>query len=382
MAHQLLVADDSVTMQKVVQIAFACEEFAVTTASNGQEALAKAKQIKPAVALIDVGMPGVDGYAVCQALKGDPETANARVMLLASQAVPFDEARATASGADGHVMKPFETQALIDRVKTLLGVSRPTRPAMPARAATPRQRRWRHRPPPRPRSRARPAAPQVAAPPPRSPTGSRSAACLPRPAGIRMPRAAAPPPMAPPGNAQRRWLPDGQTGHGPGMPQAAPVLPAGIRAATDRRAHGAPRPRGLPWPAAAGPAAGMRRCAPLHHWRSREAPPATAAPARDASHGTGAGQPSPAPAAAAAPMPPAPARDPYGLGGRGRRLRRLLQAAAMPPAIPARPRHLRPSTSARRPHRRMGEPAEVAHPGRACAGRARAQAARRNGRVP
>ncbi|MBC7793545.1 MAG: response regulator, partial [Clostridia bacterium] len=121
MAYQLLVADDSATMQRVVQTTFANEDFQVTAVDNGQAAVATAKSLRPQLALVDVGMPGMDGYAVCQALKSDAETALIPVVLLGSNFQPIDEARAQSVGAVAHVMKPFETQALIDRVKTLLG---------------------------------------------------------------------------------------------------------------------------------------------------------------------------------------------------------------------------------------------------------------------
>src|SRR5512137_67227 len=98
MAYQLLVADDSVTMQKVVTITFAHEDFQITAVSSGQEAIAKAKELKPAIAVIDTVMPGgMDGYSVCQSIKADPDTAGVHVLLLASNTEPFDESRAQAS---------------------------------------------------------------------------------------------------------------------------------------------------------------------------------------------------------------------------------------------------------------------------------------------
>ena len=121
MAYQLLLVDDSVTMHKAVQITFACEDIHVTAVSTLQEALAKAREAKPDVALIDVHLAGTDGYSVCQALKADPATAAAPILLLGNNAEPIDEARVQAAGAAGHILKPFETQALIDRVKALLG---------------------------------------------------------------------------------------------------------------------------------------------------------------------------------------------------------------------------------------------------------------------
>src|SRR5512142_498841 len=121
MAYQLLLVDDSVTMHKAVQITFAYEGFNVVASASGPEALARAREAKFDVALVDMHMPGTDGYAVCQALKGEANLASTPVLLLGNNSEPIDEARAQSVGAAGHLSKPFETQALIDRVKTLVG---------------------------------------------------------------------------------------------------------------------------------------------------------------------------------------------------------------------------------------------------------------------
>ena len=69
----------------------------------------------PDLVLADVLMPGKSGYEVCEALKSDPATASIPVLLLAGNFEPFDEARARAARADAHIVKPFESQAFIDR---------------------------------------------------------------------------------------------------------------------------------------------------------------------------------------------------------------------------------------------------------------------------
>ncbi|HET6347202.1 MAG TPA: response regulator, partial [Myxococcota bacterium] len=106
MPYQLLFADDSATMHRVLQITFAREDFTIIGVNNGAAAIAKAKEVKPDVAVIDISMPGMDGYAVCHSLKSDPATAQIPVLLLAGSQEPFDEARAQASGANSHVVKP------------------------------------------------------------------------------------------------------------------------------------------------------------------------------------------------------------------------------------------------------------------------------------
>jgi CheY-like chemotaxis protein len=129
MAKTLLLADDSVTIQKVVGISFASEDISITTVDNGDDALIKAKELRPDVVLADVVMPGKSGYEVCEAIKADPELRHIPVLLLTGTFEAFDDERAARIGAAGHVAKPFEAQTLVDRVKQLLG--RAPEPAAP-----------------------------------------------------------------------------------------------------------------------------------------------------------------------------------------------------------------------------------------------------------
>jgi CheY-like chemotaxis protein len=128
MPKSLLLADDSITIQRVVGITFANEDFSITTVDNGEDAIAKARQLKPDIILADVIMPKKNGYEVCQAVKTDPQLRHIPVLLLAGTFEAFDENRARDAGADGHITKPFESQALIDKVNSLLAGGEATRP--------------------------------------------------------------------------------------------------------------------------------------------------------------------------------------------------------------------------------------------------------------
>jgi CheY-like chemotaxis protein len=132
MPKTLLLADDSVTIQKVVGISFASEDVAIVTVDNGDDAIARAKESKPDLILADVVMPGKNGYEVCEAVKADPELAHIPVLLLTGTFEAFDEERAASAGAAGHVSKPFEAQTLVDQAKRLLADT----PARSATAAT------------------------------------------------------------------------------------------------------------------------------------------------------------------------------------------------------------------------------------------------------
>lgn len=127
MGKKLLLADDSVTIQKVVGISFASEDVELVTVDNGNDAVTRAREIRPDVVLADVVMPGLNGYEVCEALQADPDLRHVPVLLLTGNFESFDEERAARCGAAGHVAKPFEAQALVDRVRALL--ARPPEPS-------------------------------------------------------------------------------------------------------------------------------------------------------------------------------------------------------------------------------------------------------------
>ena len=120
MSRKLLLADDSVTIQKVIGITFVNEDYTLAVADNGDAALEKARSDRPDLILADVFMPGKNGYELCAAVKADPSLAGVPVLLLTGTFEPFDEAKAQACGADGWIAKPFESQTLIARVKELL----------------------------------------------------------------------------------------------------------------------------------------------------------------------------------------------------------------------------------------------------------------------
>lgn len=115
----LLAVDDSNTMRKVLEITFAGEDdLEVVLATGANDALGRLNEHRPSLALIDVTLPDTDGYALCELVKRQaPDT---RVLLLSSKQNPYDPSRGSSCGADDHVDKPFDTQALLDRVRTLL----------------------------------------------------------------------------------------------------------------------------------------------------------------------------------------------------------------------------------------------------------------------
>ena len=140
MHPKLLLADDSVTIQRVIELTFADEEVTVVAVGDGQQAIDRVRSDRPDIVLADVGMPERDGYEVAAFIKGDPEFAHIPVLLLTGAFEPIDEARARAVGCDGVLVKPFEPQMVISRVRDLLAGNRvgaPTGGSAHAVSATP-----------------------------------------------------------------------------------------------------------------------------------------------------------------------------------------------------------------------------------------------------
>ncbi len=158
MSKKLLLADDSITIQKVIGITFAHEDYDLTIVDNGDAALQKAQADKPQLILADVFMPGKNGYELCAAVKQDPNLKDVPVLLLTGTFEPFDEEKAISSGANGWISKPFESQALIAKVEELIGGGAPVAAAAaPVQPVAPT-------PPPQPAAPVQPVAPVATEP--------------------------------------------------------------------------------------------------------------------------------------------------------------------------------------------------------------------------
>ncbi len=120
MSKKVLLADDSVTIQRVVEIILADGDYDLLIADNGDAALSKAQADRPDIVLADVYMPGRDGYELCAAVKQDGALSGVPVLLLSGTFEAFDESKALAVGADGWIAKPFESQALLEQIEELL----------------------------------------------------------------------------------------------------------------------------------------------------------------------------------------------------------------------------------------------------------------------
>lgn len=120
--RKLLLADDSATIQKVIDLTFADEGVRVVAVGNGQEAIDQLLEVQPDIVLADVFMPARNGYEVCEYVKTNEKLKHIPVMLLVGSFEPFDEAEARRVGADDILTKPFQSiRRLIDRVGALVG---------------------------------------------------------------------------------------------------------------------------------------------------------------------------------------------------------------------------------------------------------------------
>ena len=121
MSHTLLLADDSTTIQRVVELTFANEDIDVVTVGDGAQAIEVIQRDAPDIVLADVSMPGKDGYEVASFIRSDPARARIPVVLLTGAFEPLDESRCDAIGRHEVIVKPFEPREMIGKVRELLG---------------------------------------------------------------------------------------------------------------------------------------------------------------------------------------------------------------------------------------------------------------------
>ena len=118
--YKLLLADDSVTIQRVIELTFSGEDIQVVAVNDGEQAIARIPVEQPDIVLADIGMPKKGGYDVAAFVKGRAELEHIPVLLLAGAFEPVDQARAEQVRCDGVLIKPFEPRQVIERVRELL----------------------------------------------------------------------------------------------------------------------------------------------------------------------------------------------------------------------------------------------------------------------
>jgi CheY-like chemotaxis protein len=137
MPKKILLADDSITIQKVVELTFSDGDYEVTAVNNGAKAIQRLAEMRPDIILSDIIMPEKNGYEVCEYVKSHPEYRNIPVILLTGTFEPFDPDRADKAGCDAVVTKPFESQSLIHKVEELIQQSQSSPAAAEPEPAAP-----------------------------------------------------------------------------------------------------------------------------------------------------------------------------------------------------------------------------------------------------
>jgi diguanylate cyclase (GGDEF)-like protein len=131
MPETILVVDDDPDIARFVEVNLRSVGYDVLVASDGEEALSRAEEVRPDLVLLDVMMPRVDGFEVAQRLRRNPRTANTSIIMLTAKALSSDKVLGLTSGADDYIIKPFDPIELLARVKTTLRRARDMRSLSP-----------------------------------------------------------------------------------------------------------------------------------------------------------------------------------------------------------------------------------------------------------
>lgn len=113
MPHTILVADDEPALLRLMEFMLAKQGHLLLTATNGEEALALARERRPDLVVLDIMMPKRDGYSVAAAIRADPQIQHMPIIMLTARAQEDDIARGIAVGVDTYITKPFSPEAFV-----------------------------------------------------------------------------------------------------------------------------------------------------------------------------------------------------------------------------------------------------------------------------
>lgn len=117
----ILVVDDDPYVQRSLTFVLRREGFAVAVASNGEEALLKAREIRPKIIFLDIMMPRMNGFSACRSIKKDAELKRSYVIILTGKGQEIDREQGFREGADEFITKPFSPKEMVSKVRDLLG---------------------------------------------------------------------------------------------------------------------------------------------------------------------------------------------------------------------------------------------------------------------
>lgn len=120
MSHTILLVEDEPTTAKLVKMVLQKEGYHVVTADNGPLGLRLATECAPDLVLLDIVLPGMDGFEVCRYLRRDAQTAHLPVIMFTSLDRPADQRHGFAAGGDDYIVKPVRREELLDKVRGAL----------------------------------------------------------------------------------------------------------------------------------------------------------------------------------------------------------------------------------------------------------------------
>lgn len=120
MAKKILFIEDEPELVELMQVRLTTSGYEMLSAYDGEEGLNKAQQERPDLILLDKIMPKMDGLEVCQRLKADPQTKNTPIIIISASGGKDLPERCLAAGADDFILKPFEAEELLSKIKVLL----------------------------------------------------------------------------------------------------------------------------------------------------------------------------------------------------------------------------------------------------------------------
>jgi CheY-like chemotaxis protein len=121
MAKKILIIDDEPDILKILQSMLKNDKYEVITAENGEEGYEKVVKEKPDLVLLDIMMPRMNGYEVCEKIKGNPETKKIPVVMLTVKAMGEDVEKALQKKADWYISKPFDDKYLLKKIRGFIG---------------------------------------------------------------------------------------------------------------------------------------------------------------------------------------------------------------------------------------------------------------------
>jgi DNA-binding response OmpR family regulator len=120
MRKKILVVDDDAELVEIISFNLKQAGYSIGTASNGVDALKKARSLEPDLIVLDVMMPELDGFAVCEILRRDSATAALPILMLTALSSELGRVAGLGSGASGFLTKPFSPRLLVQRIEELL----------------------------------------------------------------------------------------------------------------------------------------------------------------------------------------------------------------------------------------------------------------------